>query len=274
MNFKAIVTDIDGTLLNSDRDLSQRTIDTIKSLPADVPVILASSRMPKAMRHLQADLGILHWPLICYNGGYVLAYEGDQARVLHSTPIAPEIARATHEFARGSSLHVSLYRADDWYAPRDDQWAQREVHNTKVPVEIGDLGPVVTRWEVESYGPHKIMCMGEPEDIDAVNAFLAREFGAQLHLYRSRPTYLEIADRSISKATALQLLADETGLFQPAEVLAFGDNYNDTDMLELSGWGVAVENAKVEVRDAADEIVARSVDDGVAEKIESVFGGK
>ena len=76
MTYQAICTDIDGTLLNKERQLSAKTIQVIRSLGKNFPVILASSRMPSAMRHLQAELDIEHHPLIAYNGGYVLQYDG------------------------------------------------------------------------------------------------------------------------------------------------------------------------------------------------------
>ena len=72
--FKAICTDIDGTLLDTNRQLSIGTIDAFKGLGSSIPVILASSRMPAAMRHLQAELGVLNHPMVCYNGGYVIRY--------------------------------------------------------------------------------------------------------------------------------------------------------------------------------------------------------
>ena len=169
-------------------------------------------------------------------------------------------------------MQVALYRADEWYAPRDDQWSQREVHNTRTPVEIVPYGPLLERWIAEDYGAHKIMCMGEPADIDAVNQFLGERYGAELHLYRSRPTYLEIAAKSISKATALRLVADHLGLFAPEEVVAFGDNYNDIELLELAGRGVAVANAKAEVIEVADGVTGAGKADGVAEEVLRLLG--
>jgi HAD superfamily hydrolase (TIGR01484 family) len=88
MNIKAICTDIDGTLLNADRQLSTRTIAAIQSVRGRMPVILASSRMPSAMFHLQRELGIENHPLICYNGGYVLwPDETMKQHVFHSVTI-------------------------------------------------------------------------------------------------------------------------------------------------------------------------------------------
>ena len=69
MKIRAICTDIDGTLLDSHRELSSRTVAAINSIKRDVPIILASSRMPGAIRHLQKELGIEDHPMICFNGG-------------------------------------------------------------------------------------------------------------------------------------------------------------------------------------------------------------
>ena len=78
MKIVAVCTDIDGTLLDSRRELSVRTIRAIERInSAGIPVILASSRMPAAMRHLQDQLGILGQPMICFNGGYVIIDKGD-----------------------------------------------------------------------------------------------------------------------------------------------------------------------------------------------------
>ncbi len=68
MQTKLICSDIDGTLLNKDRELSTKTIEVIKDM-TPMPFILISSRMPQAIEHLQKELDITHLPLICYNGG-------------------------------------------------------------------------------------------------------------------------------------------------------------------------------------------------------------
>ncbi|AKD03031.1 Cof-type HAD-IIB family hydrolase [Pontibacter korlensis] len=273
MKFRAICTDIDGTLLNSERQLSQRTIDTFKNLDKDVPVILASSRMPSAMRHLQQELGILHQPLISFNGGYVIHFEDGKTKPipLDSVQIPSAVCQTIHDFAKGTDIHVSLYEQDNWYAPTFDYWAEREERVTKVSPVIADLAPILESWHQAETGAHKVMCMGPADEIDALQQELNNNYADQVHAYRSKDTYLEIAPRVISKATALELLLKERFGIAMHEAMAFGDNYNDIHMLQEVGKGIAVGNAREEVKAAADEVTLNSVDDGVAVAIEKYF---
>lgn len=275
MKFKAICTDIDGTLLNAERELSPMTLEVLRRAKELVPIILASSRMPAAMRHLQTELGILDCPLVCYNGGYVIHFpDGTEIpEVLHSTFIPLQVCVAIADLASGTDVHVSLYHADEWYVPADDQWAAREANNTKVKPTLADFASVFADWKERAIGAHKVMCMGPAEEIEAIEQYLAKHFGETLNLYRSKPTYLEIAHRSISKRTALQLLLDQVYPIDWVDLVAFGDNYNDMEMLDAVGFGVAVGNAKDPVKDIAQHVAAAGKEDGVARTVERLLAG-
>ncbi|MCJ8165075.1 Cof-type HAD-IIB family hydrolase [Pontibacter sp. E15-1] len=270
MNINAICSDIDGTLLDSQRGLSPRTIRTIRSLENNFPVILASARMPSAMRHLQDELGILHHPMICFNGGYVLLYnEGaDTPDVVDSVQIPLATCFDIVAMAQGSAIHISLYTEDNWYVPQFDQWAEREELHTKVSPEVSSLQMTLENWQKADTGAHKVMCMGPEDEIAALADKLTHKLGDEIYIYRSKSTYLELAPRSISKATALEMILKANyGIAMP-EVMAFGDNYNDIEMLRAVGKGIAVGNARPEVKAAADELTLKSTDDGVAVAIE------
>ena len=273
MKYKAFCTDIDGTFLDANRQLSKRTIAAVKQLDQDIPVILASSRMPSAMRHLQQELEILHHPLICYNGGYVLYYNLGAAtpEVIDSVQIPVEICQYIRQQVKETDIHVSLYQNDDWFAPRHDEWTQREIRNTKVTPSIAAPADTLARWEAAGTGAHKVMCMGPEKEIQVLEEALNASFADQIYVYKSKSTYLELASRQISKATALELLLQKKFDFGMSEVVAFGDNYNDIDMLKAVGMGVAVGSARPEVKEAAKETTAASVDDGVAMAIEKYF---
>jgi Cof subfamily protein (haloacid dehalogenase superfamily) len=268
-NISAICTDIDGTLLDSQRQLSLRTIETVKQLSNRIPFILASSRMPAAMRHLQAELGILNDPLIAFNGGYVIHYQGENPTpvMYDSVEIPVSIVSAIVSLSDERELSISLYNRDDWYAPARDFWTDREERITKVMSVIKSPQEVIKLWTAVGKGAHKVMCMGPEKQIDFIESELNRRFPNDLHNYRSRPTYLEIAPRAISKGTALAMIMRELHGKSLEHVLSFGDNYNDIDMLRMSGIGVAVANARQEVIAVAKEVTAASVDDGVAQSI-------
>ncbi|QCR22673.1 Cof-type HAD-IIB family hydrolase [Pontibacter sp. SGAir0037] len=274
MKLLGICTDIDGTLLDSRRQLSSRTIAAIKNLGKTIPVILASSRMPSAMLHLQEELDILHHPMICYNGGYVIHYESSSPTpvVLETVKIPFSICSKIIGMANETSLHISLFSEDNWYAPKVDNWTEREERITKASAIIMRNEEVLNMWRETENGAHKIMCMGDEQEIEQMGNELEEKFGEQIHIYRSKSTYLELAPRSISKASGLErLLQERFSHITMADMAAFGDNYNDIEMLKAVGMGIAVGSARDEVKAAAKEITANSKEDGVAIAIEKYF---
>ncbi|WP_299439615.1 Cof-type HAD-IIB family hydrolase [uncultured Aquimarina sp.] len=266
MNSHRIVfSDIDGTLLNAKRELSEFTISEIKRIKDTIPVILISSRMPSAMTHLQEELDITHLPLICYNGGLILV----EQKPIHSTFITPDIIQELHTFNKDNLFHISLYHNDDWFVPQMDFWANREAQNTKVTPTVKSTKEVIDLWKTESKGAHKIMCMGDEQYIDDAFNFLNTNYSDTLHLYRSKPTYIEIAHKSISKLTAIELLLNTHYEISLSDAVAFGDNYNDIAMIKAVGIGVAVANAKPETLKIADVVTLAGKEDGVATYIKN-----
>lgn len=261
---KLICSDIDGTLLNKNRELSVKTKDAVKDI-SPTPFILISSRMPQAMEHLQEEMHISHLPLICYNGGLVI--DGD--KVLQSTEISVEIARSLTDFCLNTQIHSSLYHGREWYVPSMDYWAKRESNNTKVIPQLQDIETTLSKWENEGKGAHKIMCMGDATEIDMLTRYIEENFSDQIIGYRSKPTYLEISPRDISKKTAIEtLLKHNYPTLSLSDVTAFGDNYNDIEMLRAVGRGVAVSNAVPEVLAIADVITSTNKEDGVAQVLQ------
>ncbi len=260
MQHRIVFSDIDGTLLNPQRELSELTITEITRIKDKIPVVLISSRMPSAMIHLQEELQIVNQPLICYNGGLILV---DQ-KPIHSTVIPIEILEALAIFNQNKKIHLSLYHNDDWFVPEMDFWANREAQNTKVNPMVKSTDQVIHDWKIEQKGAHKIMCMGEEAYIDDAYSFLQENFSEKLHLYRSKPTYIEVAHKSISKLTAIEVLLHTHFDIPITEAVAFGDNYNDIEMIKAVGTGVAVANAKPETKEVANVITLPGKEDGVA----------
>lgn len=267
MTIQAICSDIDGTLLNKERELSERTIRVLQHIGNQMPVVLASSRMPSAMRHLQHQLGIDEHPLICYNGGYVLVYENHVPRVIHSVDLPLEVARYVTAVVENRSIHASFYSEDNWYASQMDQWSAREEKVTKVKPVIKMAHDVVAQFESTKAPVHKVMCMGPEDEIARLEEMINNNFSVHVHAFRSKTTYLEITPRPVSKATALEKVLALKNIAL-SNALAFGDNYNDIDLLKHAGIGVAVENARPEVKAVANELTLANIDDGVAVALE------
>jgi Cof subfamily protein (haloacid dehalogenase superfamily) len=264
MSFKVICTDIDGTLLDSRRQLSELTIKTFRSIPEDVHIILASSRMPSAMTHLQQEMGRVHDPLICYNGGYVIRYNESLPEVIYSTFIPAQVCAEIVALTTGTAIHTSLYFEDEWFAPQWDNWTEREARITKVDPIILSSEKVLEKWKSRAVGGHKVMCMGPVEEIQAMEESLNERFAHKINIYRSRPSYLELAPKVISKGSALELLLRKSLHLKASDVIAFGDNYNDIELIKTAGRGVAVADARAEVLAVADEVTLKSEADGVA----------
>lgn len=268
MSYKLLCTDIDGTLLNADRELAPDTISEFKRIKSGCEIILASSRMPEAMRHLQVEVGIESSPLIAYNGGLVL--DGD--RVLSSTEVGYAEVKKIAELSHGTEIHISIYNNDEWYVPSMDYWASREANNTKVQPQVRSLKDTLAEYAKTNKGAHKVMCMGPAEEIALLYASLVDQLNDDLHVYKSKDTYLEIASKKISKKSAIATLIEHKYTDLSWEhIIAFGDNYNDIEMLEAVGTGVAVGNAKDEVKAIANHISAGHKEDGVAKAIKELM---
>lgn len=269
MPLKIAFTDIDGTLLNKERVPSEALKNSVANISnKNVPFILISSRMPSAMYHIQRDLKIENTPLICYNGGLVLV----DGKPIHSTEISVSTIQEIARLNANKKIHVSLYNNDDWYVESMDYWALREENNTKVSPSLKSIENVILDWKEKGKGAHKIMCMGAKEELDVLIENLEKTHANELHLYRSKDTYVEIANKKISKLTGIQtLLKHQYPNFSLKNCIAFGDNYNDIEMLSAVEIGVAVKNAKEEVLKIADATTDTNHNDGVAKALDNYF---
>lgn len=266
-HIQLVCSDIDGTLLNKDRELSQKTISVVRGI-APIPFILISSRMPKAMFHLQQELGITNLPMIAYNGALII----DQENILYSSEIDSNVAEQITGFCQQTDIHVSLYHNDEWFVPTMDYWAGREKNNTKVNPEINSVQKTLSQWLFEEKGAHKIMCMGEENEIEKLAIYLEKSFHNNVIGYRSKPTYLEISPRKTTKKTAIEFLIKlKYPTINLENVMAFGDNYNDIEMLQAVGVGVVVQNANDEVLAIAKNRTLTNKEDGVAVFLEQYF---
>lgn len=262
--YKMICLDIDGTLLNSEHRITQGTKEVIQKVSKEmqIPVILVSARMPKGILFLLEEIEISN-PIICYSGALIM---DDKTNILSNTTIPISGVRQVFEAARDMRIHVSLYKDDEWYVEKLDKWAEQEGRITKMSPAIMSITDLLNMWEKEASGPNKILCMAEPDKIEALNAKIKADYSDKLNIYPSKPTYLEIMPSNASKTSAIEVLCRRYNI-QRSEVIAIGDNYNDMNMIEFAGLGIAMGNAPDQVKQCADAITLSNDEDGVAEAI-------
>ncbi len=256
-------SDVDGTLLNRERTLSARTIAAIRAVrEAGHTFVFCSSRMPDSLEGLERLAGVPPAPLIAYNGGLVLRPDGS---VVADVPIDAGDARLIYDECARRDLHASFFAGSAWYAWGSDEWTDREASITAVPPSPESAHDYAAAGRIETEPPHKVMLMGDPDRIDELEQVLAAR--RAVVTYRSKTTYLEIANAGCTKGEGLRAVAAEQGV-DLADVVFFGDNYNDLPAFAVVGTAVAVANAREPVLAAATVVTGRHHDDGVAAYLE------
>ncbi|KAA2216406.1 Cof-type HAD-IIB family hydrolase [Maribacter flavus] len=262
MKFKLLCSDLDGTLLSTKSDVSKYTISQFSRIKEIARIMLVSARMPNGMYYIQKDLGILEQPIVCFNGALVL----DGAEELLSVTIPMDMVGKIHEVCEANRTELGLYAFDEWHVPRMSERVEKEIKYTKTSPVFQPTQATLEQWTTQKSGVHKIMLMGTKPTSDALMPILQEDFGKEINVYRSNDTLIEISPKSVSKLTAIQKLLRTGELLE--DVIAFGDNYNDLEMLSNVGWGVAVSNGREEVKQIAKFVTASNTDDGVAKYIE------
>lgn len=257
-NFKMICLDIDGTLLNSKHEISKEVKEAINVAANErkIPVILVSARMPKGITFLQKELEI-EQPIICYSGALILDKD--------DTTLSKEVIdvfnlEEIYKLACENNIHISLYKDDEWYIEEMDYWAKQESDIINIIPTVTDFMELIEIWKNEGTGPNKILCMADPDKITLLKEGTKT---IDLNIYPSKPTYLEIMPAKASKTSSINILQKKFNI-DKSEIIAIGDNYNDIDMLEYAGLGIAMGNAPEDVKKHGDDVTLTNDEDGVA----------
>ncbi|MGI4020526.1 MAG: HAD-IIB family hydrolase [Janthinobacterium lividum] len=277
MMVKLICTDVDGTLLNKQREVDNYTIEVVEQLDKSIQIILASSRMPKALWHIQKTLSIAHMPLICYNGALVLSsgVVFDAEKVISSITIPANIVSDVIDLAHLHNVHISIFYNNTWLASEIDFYAQREINNTQVEPDglLSDLSAEQLNNFIAK-GAHKIMLMGNPDLIDIMEQSLSNH--AAVAVWRSKDIYLEITPPTNKSEGLITLLKNfpKYAEITLEEAMAFGDGYNDLELISNVKFGVAVANGVPAIKEIAYAVTKSNVENGVACYLDAFFSGK
>lgn len=262
---RLIALDLDGTLLDDRKEVHP---DNLRALRAakdrGVLVAISSGRMIPRIEPVQDRLG-LDCILVAYNGGKVVGTRAENREVLHHQPLSGSVAAEFIEFSKAHDYLLNFYFDDELYA-EDSPTRRRfmDIYSGRTGAEyrLGDLR------DHHGKDPTKLILLADPPERDRLFDRFVAEMGERAAITKSDPEYLEIMAPGVSKAAGLEGIAKKYG-FEMSEVLAVGDADNDLDMLEASGIGVAVANARDTAKSAADYVTERTNNDGaVAEAVD------
>ncbi|NLW02609.1 MAG: HAD family hydrolase [Clostridiaceae bacterium] len=253
---KVIVTDLDGTLLRQDKSISDRTLKAMNEIVNKGFKFIVATARPK-----RAVVGIipsrfLNYYLICYNGAEV--YFGDQ--LIHSNYLDADTVKDTVLWlmANYPGIRISLEIMNRLYANFDVRMMTGWLPEYTF-VDFGDF---------EFRPTAKILVdLSEVDDPGRINRFLPDDFKM---VVTDGGTLGQIAHKDVSKMNAIRSLSNILG-FSLDDVTAFGDDYNDMDMIRECGTGIAMGNASEEVKRAAKRVAETNDNDGVAIELERII---
>ena len=223
-------------------------------------VIVATGRMFQAVRPYVLAAG-LDEPVVCYQGAVVA--EPVSGRFLRHEPIPLELAREAVSTVAAEGHHLNVYVDDELYVAAVTREARAYADFQHIEIHaVGDLIGWLQR------PPTKLVSVGEPTAMDALEDRLKAAFDGRLYISKSLPHFLELAAPGVTKASGLAFVAEHLG-FAPERTVAFGDGENDIELLEWAGYAVAVENAHERALAVSDAVCPGPDEEGVAQVIES-----
>ena len=255
-----VALDLDGTLMGRDLSISPRVCKVVRAVQrAGVITTLATGRMFSATLPFARILDIER-PLICYQGGWIQAIDGD---VLLRKTLPNALVKSALALGRLHNWHTVLY-ADGTISVEEFCYSDSFYEQLLgFDIEINpDLESVLLNRTAD-----KVLYVGEPADISAMAAILVPMFHDKAEVVQSHSMFIEIVPLNVNKGKALAWLASYYEIPRN-QVMAIGDQQNDVSMLSFAGLGVAMGNAVPEALDAADWIAPELCEDGAAVALE------
>lgn len=262
--YRAIALDLDGTLTNHDKVVTQKTREALLQAEAEgVVIILASGRPTYGIEPVAECLELDK------RGGYILSYNGGNivnaktGEKLFAQFLPDEVIPILYRYAKEKNHALLGYAGNEIITEMpDDQYVKEESRINKMNIQ-----KVENLFEALEPHPTKLLMTGDPADMLKAENELSEILGDRMDIFRSAPFFLELVPKGIDKAKSLLRLLSKINL-TPADMIAFGDGYNDLSMLKLAGMGVAMQNAAPEVRAEADYITLSNEEDGIAAALE------
>ena len=269
MKFKLIASDMDGTLLNSDYKLTDRTKSAIlRAVDAGVIFVAATGR-PFHNIDIVNDILDVDMPFIVFNGA--AAYMGKSEKLLFEFFLDFNLAKEAFDLGQKMNFAQIIWAGSKLWANRNcERTLFYQEHSSGIDMTVvSDLS------ELNEYSNSisKVLWIADPVEVSKLRLEMIDFFGDKLNCFSSMPFYLEFVSPNASKGIALAEVGQLLKI-DKSEIIAFGDAYNDVPMFEYAGFSVAMENAPDDIRAACDHVTNSNDNDGVAVAIERFVLGQ
>lgn len=263
MAYKILAFDIDGTLTNSQKIITEETKRAIfAAMDKGCKVLIASGRPVKGLRGYAEELHLKE------NGGYILSLNGGyimscaDEKVLYDVKVPKKYYKEIYELSKKHGVNLLTYQGETVISEDiDDEYLDIEARLNGLPKK-----KVNNLYEYLDFEVNKFLMTGDGDYLAEVEKDVYDKLHNNLDVYRSEPFFLEILPKDVNKGKALEALLAILGVDRD-ELMAFGDGYNDKTMVEYAGLGVAMGNAKDVVKEAADYVAPTNDEDGIVEVI-------
>ena len=253
-----VISDIDGTLITSNHELTDATRHTAAALrDSGIGLSVASSRPPRSIRPIADGLG-LDSPFAAFNGALVVTASG---KTVAESTIPADMTVGIRAIATELGLDVWLYDSQDWWASMRTAVVDREEHTSGFSARLDGYSERLMK------PLNKLTVVGRPEQVAIAEQRILRELGDVVSASRSKPRFLDVTLHGWHKGTVVGHLA---GLFHtsPQHVAVIGDGPNDVEMFVQAAVSIAMGQAVDEVRARARFVTASNDDEGWARGIE------
>lgn len=264
MKRKMLVLDIDGTLTNSKKEITPRTLERIWEIQRmGHIVVLASGRPTPGMARVADALRLEEF------GGYLLSFNGARitnrqtGEVVCQNELPGQYIAPLYDFAVREDIGLVTYENDAIVTGlRHDEYTELESRINGIPIhDVEDFVQYV------NFPVNKCLFTAPRERAPELERRLAAQYVGRLSIYRSEPFFIEVMPLRVDKAASLDRLLARLHM-RASDVIACGDGFNDVSMLRFAGLGVAMANAQDAVKREANYITLSNDEDGVAHVIE------
>lgn len=226
---KAIILDLDGTLLDDNKKIGEKTIDFLRQIKDDIKIIPASARQFCTIKPYLEKLALLDKKnyTICFNGSLIV---DNQEKEIFSSYINQDIVIDIDEFILNNNIEWTYYLYDS-----------RLLRN-----EITNIREFTNENKI-----YKIVGVANPNIIKQIKNNLPKVVLDNLEITSSELTRIEFVNKGMTKVKAIELLLNKLDI-DKENIVAIGDGDNDIDMIRYAGCGIAMLNSPKEVKDNAD----------------------